>query len=81
MIEPAVAHQRHFKALQRVIARFLPAILVGTFLVPLITLTLPQLLEESHAGQITTSGLCHLLRTCHLTRLEPLSRCAGEGDT
>ena len=57
IIEPAVAHQRHFDALRCVMARYLPAILVGTFIAPLASLFIPQLIAQSHAGQVTTLGL------------------------
>jgi hypothetical protein len=57
IIEPAVAHQRHFDALRWVMARYLPAILVGIFLAPVASLFIPQLIAQSHAGQVTTSGL------------------------
>ena len=57
MIEPKVAHQRHSGALRRVIARYLGAILLGTLLLPVGSIAFPQLLEQSQAGAITTSGL------------------------
>ena len=57
MIEPKVAHQRHSEALRRVIARYLGAILLGTLLLPVGSIAFPQLLEQSQAGAITTSGL------------------------
>jgi hypothetical protein len=43
--------------LRTVIARYLVAVLVGTLIVPVSSLVIPQLLNQAQAGAITTSGL------------------------
>jgi hypothetical protein len=55
--KPAVARQHFISGFRAVIARHLVAILVGTLIVPVGSLALPQLLNQAQAGVITTSGL------------------------
>jgi hypothetical protein len=55
--KPAVARQRFISGFRAVIARQLVAILMGTLIVPVGSLALPQLLNQAQAGAITTSGL------------------------
>lgn len=53
----AVALQRFGGGARTVIARHLVAILIGTLMVPMGSLALPELLNQAQAGPITTSGL------------------------
>jgi hypothetical protein len=55
--KPSVALQRFISGFCVVIARHLVAILVGTLIVPVGSVALPQLLNQAQAGAITTSGL------------------------
>ena len=57
IIEPDIAPQRIGVWVRRVAIRYLVAILVGTLILPVGSLSFPQLLNQSHAGAITTSGL------------------------
>jgi hypothetical protein len=53
----SVARQRFVSGFRSVTARHLVAILVGTLIVPVGSVALPQLLNQAQAGAITTSGL------------------------
>lgn len=55
--KPVVALQSYVMRLRAVIARYLVAVLVGTLMVPVSSLVIPQLLNQAQAGAITTSGL------------------------
>lgn len=57
IIGPEVAPQRIGMGVRLVAIRYLVAILVGTLFVPVGSFSFPQLLNQSHAGPITTSGL------------------------
>jgi hypothetical protein len=57
IIEPEVAPERIGVWVRLVAIRYLIAILVGTLLLPVGSFSFPQLLNQSHAGAITTSGL------------------------
>ena len=55
--KPVVGLQGSVMRLRTVIARYLVAVLVGTLIVPVSSLVIPQLLNQAQAGAITTSGL------------------------
>ena len=56
-IEPRAVLQRHGLGVHLVVFRYLVAIFVGTLILPVGSFSFPQLLNQSHAGAITTSGL------------------------